>query len=86
MKYDIRLTKSANEDLLSLPKIQMAKVYGKIEALSIEPRPAGCKKLKGFDEALWRIRVGDYRVIYVIEDSIKVLEVRKIGHRKEIYE
>ena len=49
------------------------------------PRPAGSKKLQGASENLWRIRTGDYRIIYAIEDTIKIIEIRKIGHRKDIY-
>lgn len=57
-----------------------------MEKLSENPRPQGSKKLVGQNENLWRVRVGDYRVIYLIEDKIKVVEVRKAGHRKDIYE
>lgn len=46
----------------------------------------GEKKLEGKKEEIWRIRVGDYRIIYLIEDTIKIVEIRKIGHRKDIYE
>lgn len=53
--------------------------------LANNPRPIGSKKLKGASENLWRIRIGDYRVVYLIEDSIKIIEIRKIGHRKDIY-
>ena len=62
------------------------KVAVAIDELAIEPRPEGSKKLKSSDENLWRIRIGDYRVLYIIEDTIKVVEIRKIGHRKDIYE
>ena len=57
-----------------------------IDNLSIEPRPSGCKKLKGSLERLWRIRIGDYRVIYSIEDKIEVLDIRRVRHRKDVYE
>lgn len=62
------------------------KVGVAIDELAIEPRPEGSKKLKSSDENLWRIRIGDYRVLYIIEDTIKVVEIRKIGHRKDICE
>lgn len=57
-----------------------------IDELAVNPRPVGCKKLKGEKEYLWRVRVGDYRIIYKIEDVVKVIEIRKVGHRKNIYE
>jgi mRNA interferase RelE/StbE len=53
--------------------------------LAENPRPAGVKKLKGNNEDLYRIRSGDYRVVYSIEDEIRVVDIRKIGHRKDIY-
>jgi mRNA interferase RelE/StbE len=56
-----------------------------LRALATDPRPVGCKKLKGKREFLWRIRVGDYRVIYDIQDKIRVVEIREVGDRKDIY-
>ncbi|MDQ3111622.1 MAG: type II toxin-antitoxin system RelE/ParE family toxin [Bacteroidota bacterium] len=67
------------------PKI-VKRIFPALENLSGNPRPAGSKKLVGQDENLWRIRIGDYRIVYLIEDKIKVVEVRKAGHRKDIYE
>ena len=49
------------------------------------PRPSGCKKISGMREVLWRVRVGDYRVIYAVDDAIRVVEVRRVGHRGDIY-
>ena len=49
--------------------------------------PPGCKKLKGkLYDNMWRIRVGDYRILYLIEDVVKVIDVKRIGHRKDIYQ
>jgi mRNA interferase RelE/StbE len=55
-----------------------------LERLSDDPRPHGCEKISGTDE--WRIRVGDYRIRYTIDDKGKVVIVTRIGHRKKIYE
>lgn len=85
MKYKVFITKKASKEILALPRIAAAKVYGSILKLETEPRPVGSKKLQGTDEVLWRIRVGDYRIIYCVEDTIKVVEVRSIGNRKDIY-
>jgi len=63
-----------------------AQVSKAIDNLKENPRPVGCKKLKGETDYLWRVRVGNYRIIYTIEDVIKVIEIRKVGHRKDIYE
>jgi mRNA interferase RelE/StbE len=53
--------------------------------LSDNPRPQGSKKLKGGFEN-WRIRIGDYRIIYAIDDEILIVDIRKVGHRKDIYD
>jgi mRNA interferase RelE/StbE len=52
--------------------------------LADEPRPAGCRKLAGLDDA-WRIRVGDYRIVYVVDDLARTVTVTRIGHRRDIY-
>jgi mRNA interferase RelE/StbE len=57
---------------------------GRIEKLAENPRPSGCKKLKGGVNE-WRIRIGDYRVIYAIEDNTKTVDVTRIAHRREAY-
>ena len=64
----------------------VAAIAAAIDKLAMQPRPPGCKKLKGSADSLWRVRVGDYRVIYKVDDPILIVEVRKIGHRREIYE
>jgi mRNA interferase RelE/StbE len=55
----------------------------KIYALQEDPRPPGCRKLA--DHAAWRVRIGDYRIVYEIEDATRTVLVLRIGHRKEIY-
>jgi len=57
----------------------------KILALAGNPRPAGCKKLKGYKDQ-WRVRVGDWRVLYIIDDATKRVSVTRIAHRREVYE
>jgi mRNA interferase RelE/StbE len=56
-----------------------------LENLADNPRPPGCKKLKGGDKE-WRIRVGDYRVVYTIDDAKLLVEVTRIRHRSDVYE
>ena len=80
------MARDAEKELNRLSSTIVKRIFPAIKSLAENPRPRGCKKLKGLDEDLWRIRVGDYRVVYVIEDSIKIVEVKKIGHRKEIYD
>ena len=63
----------------------MARVVRKLDALRAAPRPDGYKKLKGYEDQ-WRIRVGDWRVVYVIDDAAKLVGVTRIAHRREVYE
>ena len=83
--YQIRFTKSATKALRKLPPAIIPKIIKKVESLKANPRAGDTKKLRGTSSDLWRIRVGDYRVIYLIEDEIKVLTVTKVGDRKDIY-
>lgn len=82
--YKVELKKSANKELAKLPKPTLKKVVLKLRTLEQEPRPTGCKKLKS-NEELWRVRVGDYRVVYTIDDGLLIVDIRKIRHRKDIY-
>jgi mRNA interferase RelE/StbE len=66
------------------PKL-IQRIFPKLEGLASEPRPAGSKKLKG-GQREWRIRVGDYRVVYTIDDEKLVVSVMRIRHRSEVYE
>jgi mRNA interferase RelE/StbE len=83
--YAITIGQSALKELQRLQKPTVKKIEKAINGLAINPRPSGVKKLKGNIEDLYRIRSGDYRVVYSIEDEIKVIDIRKIGHRKDIY-
>ena len=84
MSYSIQFTPRAVRDLEDLPKPDQVRVAPRIDALASTPRPAGCKKLEG-DERLYRIRVGDFRVIYRIEDRKLIVLVIRIGNRRDIY-
>jgi mRNA interferase RelE/StbE len=68
-----------------LQKQVVKKIEKAIDALAENPRPVGVKKLKGDSEDLYRIRSGDYRVVYAIDDGIRIVDIRKIGNRKDIY-
>lgn len=84
--YQITITSSAEKDMVKLPRPALQKVEVAIDKLSETPRPAGCKKLKGTNDDLWRIRVGDYRVIYSVQDKIEIIDIRRVRHRKDVYE
>ena len=85
MEYTVIISESALKQLEKIPKTDGRRIVKSIDSLSKNPRPAGVKKLKGQSEDLYRVRVGDYRVVYVIDDGVKIVDVRKIGHRKDIY-
>lgn len=68
-----------------LPDPVIARIVPRPEQLSANPRPAGRKKLKGGDKE-WRLRVGDYRVVYTIDDEALLVEVTRIRHRSEVYD
>ena len=61
-----------------------ARVVPAILALATNPRPAGCRKLAG-NKSDWRIRVGDYRVVYEIADEVRIVRVNRVRHRREVY-
>jgi mRNA interferase RelE/StbE len=83
MKYDIEIERSALKALQKIPVRNQDKVIEKIEQLAYNPRPSGAKKLTGRDG--WRLRIGNYRIIYEIRDQTCYILVLDIGHRKEIY-
>lgn len=84
MEYEIIISRQAVKEIKKLPIAAIPKVYSKIRSLSDNPRPKGVVKLVTYDN-LWRVRVGPYRIIYSIEDKIKVVDVRKVVNRKDAY-
>lgn len=81
--YSIEVKKSAFKELAQISPPYNKKIIEAIDSLAINPRPEGVKKLKG--EEAFRIRVADYRIVYTIEDVIKIVEVQRIRHRKDAY-
>ncbi len=84
MTYKIKFTKAAEKQLADLPKAEMKKIAKKIDKLAANPLPHDCKKLEG-EDSIYRIRQGDYRILYSIFGKELVVLVLKIGHRREIY-
>jgi mRNA interferase RelE/StbE len=83
--YHVVLTASAEKELKRLSSQLIARIISRPENLASNPRPPGCKKLKGGDRE-WRIRVGDYRAVYTVDDTNSLVEVTRIRHRSEVYE
>ncbi len=82
--YTIEFTRSAEKDLRKLDRQIIPRVLSAIEDLQTDPRPVQSRKLVGSDHT-HRIRVGDYRVIYNIEDTLLVVSIERIRHRKDAY-
>jgi mRNA interferase RelE/StbE len=82
--YKITFTKLAFKELSKIPEPYYGNIKSAIIQLSINPRPVGSKKLKGRDG--YRIRIGNYRVIYEIFDTELIIDIINIGHRKDIYD
>lgn len=82
--WRIEFARSAAKDLRGIDKQSIPKILAAIEALSGNPRPAGCKKLVGSDHT-YRIRTGDYRVIYDLHDGDLLIFVIRIRHRRDVY-
>ena len=82
--YEVRISKAADKELQRLPEKLQKRIVDAAEALEENPRPHGSIKLVGEDD-LWRIRVGEYRIVYEIHDDVLIVLVVRIGHRRDIY-
>jgi mRNA interferase RelE/StbE len=82
-KYRVLIRRSAVDELGSIPKKDLRRIVEKIRSLEDEPRPHGYEKLSAQER--YRIRQGDYRIVYSITDAGKIVEIFKVGHRSEIY-
>lgn len=83
-KYAVEIKPTARKELDWLSDDLIARLLPKIEALSTNPRPPGCKKLRGYKD-LWRVRAGVFRIVYIIDDSHASVSVTRIAHRREVY-
>ena len=82
--YAVTFARSARKELEALDRPLIARLFKRIEALAVNPRPTGCRRLVGLAD-LWRIRVGDYRVIYEVDDGRRVVDVVAVRHRSDAY-
>jgi mRNA interferase RelE/StbE len=82
-KYRITIKNSAAKELEALPKKDLQRIIKRIQTLAQNPRPDGSQKLSGQEQ--YRIRQGDYRIVYSIEDKNRIIDIVKIGPRREIY-
>ena len=81
--YEIFFRESVWKELKKVPKADLKKILSRIEQLGTDPRPMGCEKLTAHE--LYRIRQGNYRIVYSIQDNELTVWVVKVGHRKDVY-
>ncbi len=82
--YEVFLEGRAERDLKRLPTDVYERILPRIQALADDPRPSDCRKVQGVDNA-WRVRVGDYRVVYEVRDDADEVLVMRVRHRREAY-
>ncbi len=85
MRYRVEMAETARRDFRALEHAMQGRVAAAVNALADTPRPPGCKRMRGKSPDVWRIRVGDYRVVYEIRDNVLLVLVVAIGHRREVY-
>jgi mRNA interferase RelE/StbE len=83
-EYRVYLERAAERDLKRLSSEEFDRIISNIRALAENPRPAGCRKIVGSKND-WRIRVGEYRIIYEVDDEKKAVMVMRVRHRREAY-
>ena len=83
-KYDLVFRPSVWKDLEPIPKADVSRILKRIDLLADDPRPFGSKKLSG--QEAYRIRQGNYRIVYTIEDTKLIVTLVKVGHRREVYD
>ena len=81
--YKVYFKESVEKDLRQIPQKEIKKILRRIETLTVNPRPQGCEKLTGQER--YRIRQGQYRILYSIQDNELTIWVVKISHRKDVY-
>ena len=81
--YRLLIKPSAGKEIEALPKQDRRRIVAKITSLSRDPRPPGCETLSGHDQ--YRLRQGNYRILYEIQDLDLIVVVVKVGHRRDVY-
>ncbi len=84
-RFSLEIKASAQKELDELDNALFGRIDQKILSLAETPRPAGCRKLRGYKD-LWRIRVGDYRIVYRLDDAEALATIVRVAHRKEAYD
>lgn len=83
--YEVGLKTSAAKALRRVPRKDQQRLHTELRRLADDPRPPSCRKLAGHTDA-WRVRVGDYRTVYLVDDEAQTVTVARLGHRRDIYD
>jgi mRNA interferase RelE/StbE len=83
-RYEVRIAKRAAKSLVSLARRDQQRVRAAIELLAEDPRPPACIAMRG-EHSVHRARVGDYRIVYEVRDEVLLIQVVRVGHRREVY-
>jgi mRNA interferase RelE/StbE len=84
-QYAVSFRRSAEKDLQKLDDVLQDRVIQAVEGLADNPRPIGSRKLQVRRDDIFRIRIGDYRVIYALDDAAKLITIERVRHRREVY-
>jgi mRNA interferase RelE/StbE len=84
LMYSIEFVSSAQKDVIVLPLQIQERIETEIDHFQNNPRPNGCKKLKGLAN-MWRVRIGNYRILYKIDEKLKHIIIYRVLHRKDVY-
>ena len=84
MAYEVEFEAQVAKQLRDMQRADLQRVMDRVKALADDPRPQGSEKLAGLANA-WRIRSGNYRVVYTVDDRAQVVTVTRVGHRREVY-
>lgn len=84
MPYRVQVSPAAGREIKKLPRAVQALIIGLLRGLAVDPRPTGCKQMTG-PEGFYRVRSGDYRAIYAIEDAALLVTIVKVAHRRDVY-
>jgi mRNA interferase RelE/StbE len=83
--YAVEIAPSAAKSLKKIEKRARLRLAGAIELLAVDPRPPGARMLRGGEHGRWRLRLGEYRVVYTIADDRLIVLVLRVAHRREVY-
>ncbi len=83
-RHEVRIAKRVAKSLASLERRAQQRVRAAIELLADDPRPPACVAMQG-EDSVYRVRVGDYRIVYEVLDEVLLIQVVRVGHRREVY-